>query len=168
MENTNNNKALKKSVKKNSQVKSTLMQNVDLPVNSFSQMISKKPNIVNSIDEQGETLLSYAIKQKKNDICQIILKSRILDLNYQDKNGNSYLHLALLYKLEKIAITLIKNGININKINNDGNTCLNLAYFNKLDSIIPILKNNKPNLETKNKEQKFEQDLKSNIVYSNK
>ena len=162
MENTNNNKALKKSVKKNSQVKSTLMQNVDLPVNSFSQMISKKPNIVNSIDEQGETLLSYAIKQKKNDICQIILKSRILDLNYQDKNGNSYLHLALLYKLEKIAITLIKNGINVNKINNDGNTCLNLAYFNKLDSIIPILKNNKPNLETKNKEQKFEQDLKSN------
>ena len=60
-----------------------------------------------------------------------------------------------LNSLEDIKVTSYE-------INNDGNTCLNLAYFNKLDSIIPILKNNKPNLETKNKEQKFEQDLKSN------
>ena len=161
MENIINNKDFKKTIKKN-KAASDLMINVDLPVNSFSQMISKKPNIVNCIDEQGETLLSYAIKQKKKDICQIILKSRILDLNYQDKNGNSYLHLAIIYKLERIAITLIKNGINIDKINNNGNTCLNLAYFNKLDSIIPILKNSKKDLERKYKESKLEQDLTNN------
>ena len=159
MENTNNNKALKKSVKKNSQVKSTLMQNVDLPVNSFSQMISKKPNIVNSIDEQGETLLSYAIKQKKNDICQLILRSKILDLNYRDKNGNTYLHLAVLYKSEKMVKALIQKGININMQNKSGNTCLHLAFLNNFYSIIPFLKNNKADITIINKNNKIPEVL---------
>jgi len=146
---------------RNKQINSPLMINLDLPVSSFTQIISKNPNIVNSIDNQGETLLSYAIKQKKNDICQIILTSKILDLNYQDKNGNSYLHLAVLYKLEKLAQALIMKGININKQNKNGNTSLHLAFLNNNDSMISILKNNKADFNMRNKDNQIPEELRN-------
>ena len=146
---------------RNKQTNSPLLINLDLPLNSFTKMISKNQNIVNSIDNQGETLLSYAIKQKKNDICQIILTSKILDLNYQDNIGNSYLHLAVLYKLEKIAKALIEKGISINKQNKNGNTCLHLAYLNNSDSMISILKTNKADLNMRNKDNQIPEELKN-------
>ena len=140
---------------RNRQPNSTLMLFIDLATNSLNQTISKNPNLVNIIDNKGETLLSYAIRQKKVDKCKIILTSKTLDLSYQDKNGNSYLHLAILYKLEKVAQILIEKGININKQNKNGKTCLDLALINDLESIINILK-------TKNKDKKKVEDLKIN------
>ena len=170
MENISDMKTAPKTAR-NNQTKSLLMLDINLPVNSFSLIISKNPNIVNSIDNQGETLLSYAIKHKKTDICQIILQSKILDLNYQDKNGNSYLHLAVLYKLEKLAQTLIKKGINVNKQNKNGNTCLHLAFLNNFYSIIPFLKNNKADVTIRNKSNQIPEELKrskiSEQIYTN-
>ena len=145
---------------RNNQTKSSLTAYIDLPVNSFNQLISKNQNIVNSMDKQGETLLSYAIKQKKNDIGQIILQSQKLNLDYQDKNGNTYLHLAVLYKLEKLVQTLVQKGINVNKQNKNGNTCLHLAFLNNFYSIIPFLKNNKADNTIRNKNNKFPEELK--------
>ena len=163
MENISDMKTAPKTAR-NNQTKSLLMLDINLPVNSFSLIISKNPNIVNSIDNQGETLLSYAIKHKKTDICQIILQSKILDLNYQDKNGNSYLHLAVLYKLEKLAQTLIKKGINVNKQNKNGNTCLHLAFLNNFYSIIPFLKNNKADVTIRNKNNQIPEELKRSKI----
>ena len=162
MENISNIKTAPKT-SRNNQTKSSLMMNIDLPVNSLSQIISKNPNIVNSIDNQGETLLSYAIKQKKNDICQLILRSKILDLNYRDKNGNTYLHLAVLYKSEKMVKALIQKGINISMQNKSGNTCLHLAFLNNFYSIIPFLKNNKADITIINKNNKIPEELKKSI-----
>ena len=138
---------------RNKQANTSLTINIELPTSSFNQTITKNPNLVNKIDSKGETLLSYAIRKKKVDKCQIILTSKILDLSYQDKNGNSYLHLAILYKLEKVAQILIEKGINFNKQNKNGKTCLDLALINDLESIINILKR-------KNKEKKKKEDLK--------
>ena len=138
---------------RNKQANTSLTINIELPTSSFNQTITKNPNLVNKIDSKGETLLSYAIRKKKVDKCQIILTSKILDLSYQDKNGNSYLHLAILYKLEKVAQILIEKGINFNKQNKNGKTCLDLALINDLESIINILK-------SKNKEKKKKEDLK--------
>ena len=163
MENISDMKTAPKTAR-NNQTKSSLMLDINLPINSFSLIISKNPNIVNSIDNQGETLLSYAIKHKKTDICQIILQSKILDLNYQDKNGNSYLHLAVLYKLEKLAQTLIKKGINVNKQNKSGNTCLHLAFLNNFYSIIPFLKNNKADVTIRNKNNQIPEELKRSKI----
>ena len=140
---------------RNRQPKSSLMLFIDLATKSLSQTISKNPNLINLIDNKGETLLSYAMRQKKVDKCQVILTSKTLDLSYQDKNGNSYLHLAILYKLEKVAQILIEKGININKRNKNGRTCLDLALINDLESIINIFK-------TKNKDKKKVEDLKVN------
>ena len=160
MEITSNLKLVPKT-SRNKQTNSSLMIYLDLPFDSLRKMITRNPNLVNSIDNKGETLLSYAIKRKKDDICQIILTSKILDLSYQDKNGNSYLHLAVLYKLEKISQILIEKGININKQNKNGKTCLDLAYINNFESLIFILKNNKLNKTAKNKEKNLTEDLKN-------
>ena len=160
MEIASNIKSIPKT-SRNKQTKSSLMINLDLPFDTLSKVISKNPNLVNSIDNKGETLLSYAIKRKNDDVCQLILTSKILDLSYQDKNGNSYLHLAVLYKLEKISQILIEKGININKQNKNGKTCLDLAYSNNFESLIFILKNNKVNKTGKNKEKNLTEDLKN-------
>lgn len=72
------------------QSNTSLMMNIESPINSFNQIILKNPNIINSIDNKDEKLLSYAIKRKKVNKCQIILESKKLDLSYQNKYGNSY------------------------------------------------------------------------------
>ena len=89
MKNNKNSNEPYNSLNKN-QSKSLLITNNDLPVHSLYQILSKNPKLVNIIDNNGETLLSYSIKNKKEDICQLILSSKILDLSYQDKMGNSY------------------------------------------------------------------------------
>ena len=160
MENASNIKSIPKT-SRNKQTKTLLMTHLDLPFDALSKMISKNPYLVNSIDNKGETLLSYAIKRKNDDVCQLILTSKTLDLSYQDKNGNTYLHLAVLYKLEKISQILIEKGININKQNKNGKTCLDLAYLNNFESLIFILKNNKVNKTAKNKEKNLTEDLKN-------
>ena len=160
MENASNIKSIPKT-SRNKQTKTLLMTHLDLPFDALSKMISKNPYLVNSIDNKGETLLSYAIKRKNDDVCQLILTSKTLDLSYQDKNGNTYLHLAVLFKLEKISQILIEKGININKQNKNGKTCLDLAYLNNFESLIFILKNNKVNKTAKNKEKNLTEDLKN-------
>ena len=127
----------------NKSLNSSLIINEDMSIGSLNKMISKNQNIVNKIDSKGETLLSYAIQKKNIDACQFILNSKILDLAYQDKKGNSYLHLEIINKLEKVAKILIEKGINIKKKNNNGKTCLDLANSLNLTSIIDILKNKK-------------------------
>ena len=149
-------------------LKTLLIIGSDLPLRSLYQILSKNPTLVNEIDDKGETLLSYSIKRKKIDICQLILSSKILDLSFQDKNGNSYLHLATINQLEGVIKTLIEKGIYINMQNNDGNTPLHLAYIYDNIPIINILRNNKIDTKIKNNERKIAEELKKNKDYIEK
>ena len=159
MKNNKNSNEPYNSLNKN-QSKSLLIINNDLPVHSLYQILSKNPKLVNIIDNNGETLLSYSIKNKKEDICQLILSSKILDLSYQDKMGNSYLHLAVMNKLEGVVKSLIEKGIYINMQNNDGNTPLHFAYIYNTIPIIHILKNNHIDAQIKNNDNKTAENLK--------
>ena len=71
----------------------------------------------------------------------------MLDLIYQDKKGNTYLHISIIQQ----NINLMEKGISVNEINNDGNTALHFAfYINNIEiiklllnyHINPIIKNN--------------------------
>ena len=147
----------------NNQPKSFITISSDLPINSLNQILEKNPNLVNIIDNKGETILSNSIKKKKIDICQLILNFKILDLSFQDKNGNSYLHLAIMKQLERIVKVLIEKGINVNMQNNDGNTPLHCAYLYNSIPIIDILRNNnKVDKKIKNNNNKIAEDLKVN------
>ena len=123
---------------------------IDYNVQSLFQILIKNPKLINEKDNKGETLLSYAIERDRNDIFDLILTSPILDLNYQNKEGNSYLHIAIQFEREKMIKSLIEKGINLNIQNNDGNSPLHIAHFIGNKKIINLLNDNNIDFTIKN------------------
>ena len=109
--------------------KSLIKESSELQLQSLYQILIKNPYLVNAIDDKKETILSYSLKNNNIEISNLILTSPIIDLDYQDKDGNTYLHLAVITQQEEIIKLLIEKGIYINKQNKDGNTALHLAYM---------------------------------------
>ena len=140
----------------------------NLSIKSFYELIIKNRDIINITDEKQQTFLSYAIKRKNDHIINLILASPILDLNFQDYNGNSYLHLAVIYNNLSLIGTLLIKGININIQNNNGDTALHLAYLLNNDVIINILKNNDIDFNITNKQGYIAEELKPNNENENK
>ena len=116
----------------------------------LQNILIKNPYFVNSKDQKNETLLSYAIKRKNQEICELIISSPKLNLLYQDFNGNSYLHLSIINQLISITELLIQKGININMQNNEGNTALHYAYNLNNEKLISILIENNADTNIKN------------------
>ena len=125
--------------------------NTDYKTDSLYKILSKNPSLINKKDNKNETLLSYSIKRNNIDNFNLILTSPNLDLNYQNKEGNSYLHIAILFEREEMIKTLIEKGININMKNNEGNTPLHIAYKVGNKNIINELIRNNIDLRIKNK-----------------
>ena len=133
------------------QNKSFLVISSYYQVDTLFHMLKNNPNLINIKDQKNETLLSYAIKRKNIENAELILTSKVLDYSYQDQNGNSYLHLAVINQLENIVKTLIKKGINVNLQNNDGNTALHFAYSTGDIKFITIMIESKIDFSIKNK-----------------
>ena len=133
------------------QSKSFLIISTNYQIETLYHILIKNPNLVNTKDQKNETFLSYAIKRKNIEIAELILTSPKLDYSYQDQNGNSYLHLAVINQLENIIRILIKKGINVNLQNNDGNTALHFAYSTGDIKFITIIIESKVDFTIKNK-----------------
>ena len=133
------------------QTKSFLVISSYYQVDTLFHLLKNNPNLINIKDQKNETLLSYAIKRKNIENAELILTSKVLDYSYQDQNGNSYLHLAVINQLENIVKTLIKKGINVNLQNNDGNTALHFAYSTGDIKFITIMIESKIDFSIKNK-----------------
>ena len=131
----------------------------ELEVKSLYQILIKNPYLVNTLDDKKETILSYSIKNKNIEVSNLILTSPIIDLDYQDKNGNTYLHLAVINQLKEIIKLLIEKGIYINKQNNEGNSALHLAYTINNKPIINILIDNGIDKNLLNKENKIAEEI---------
>ena len=114
-------------------------------------ILKKNPYLVNTEDENNETFLSYAIKRNNNSLINLILTSPILNLTYQNEQGNTYLHLAVVQQNIKLVQKLIDKGIFIDIQNNDGNTALHLAYYINNLELIKLLINNNIDFGIKNK-----------------
>ncbi len=113
----------------------------NLSVSALYKILEKNPRLVNMTDEKKETFLSYAIKRNNNPIINLILTSPLLDLNYQDKKGNTYLHISIIQQNIKLITLLLEKGISVNEKNNDGNTALHFAYYINNIEIIKLLLN---------------------------
>ena len=85
-----------------SQTTNSMLISSDLSVQSLYQILTKNPQLINKTDKNGETFLSYALKRKNIDVCEFLLTSPVLDLTFQDDDGNSYLHLAAENKNDTI------------------------------------------------------------------
>ena len=133
------------------QSKSFLVISSYYQIDTLYHMLKNNPKLINIKDQKNETLLSYAIKRKNIENAELICTSHLLDYSYQDQNGNSYLHLAIINQLENIVRILIKNGINVNIQNNDGNTALHFAYSTGDIKFISILIESKVDFAIKNK-----------------
>jgi ankyrin repeat protein len=145
----------RKISEQNSNMNKNLIQNnfiinFDYSIQNLYEILIKNPFLVNQKDKKGETLLSYAIERDKNEIFDLILTSPVLDLNYQNKEGNSYLHLAVQFEREEMVSKLIKKGIFLNFQNNDGNTALHFAHLIGNTNIIKILIENNIDFTLKN------------------
>ena len=131
--------------------KSFLVISSNYQIDALYHILIKNPSLVNTKDQKGETFLSYAIKRKNIEIAELILTSPILDYKFQDQNGNSYLHLAVINQLENIIKILIKKGIDVNMQNNDGNTALHFAYSTGDIKFITMIIESKIDFSIKNK-----------------
>ena len=139
--------------------KSLIKESSELEVQSLYQILIKNPYLVNTIDDKKETILSYSIKNNNIEISNLIITSPIIDLDYQDKKGNSYLHLAVTAQQKEIIKLLLEKGIDINKQNQEGNTALHLAYSINNKQIINYLIENGIDDKIVNKENKVAEDL---------
>ena len=113
------------------------------------KLLKNNQRIINNKDQSNETLLSYAIKRKNIPIIDLLLTSPLLDYSYQNLQGNSYLHLSVIYELQTTIKTLIEKGIDVNLKNIDGNTALHYAYSINNYNIIILLLQNKINFTIK-------------------
>lgn len=137
----------------------------NLSVNALYKILIKNPDLINMTDEKKETFLSYAIKRNNNPIIDFIIASPLLDLNYQDKNGNTYLHMAVIQQNINLIQTLIDKKISINTQNKDGNTALHFAYYIKNNEIVKILLKNNIDDKIKNNQGLIaEQIIPSNEI----
>ena len=143
----------------NKEKKQDIFKFSQLPVQQLHQELSNNPSLINSVDNNGETLLSYALKKNNNKIYELLLNSSFLFPNFQDSDGNSYLHLAVKNQNEKIIKNLIEKGINLNLQNKNGNTALHIAYEKENISIIKSLLEHGINKRIKNKDGKKAEEI---------
>ena len=148
---TNNSKEKNKELLNSPHQKPFLSIDSELSVLDLYKILTKNPYLVNTEDENNETFLSYAIKRNNNPIINLILTSPILNLTYQNENGNTYLHLAVIQQNIQLIQNLLDKGIFIDIQNNDGNTALHLAYYINNLEIIKLLINNNIDFGIKNK-----------------
>ena len=130
----------------------------------LEEILKNNPEYINILDEKGETILSYALNNKNQEICDLLLMNSELNIKYKDKEGNSYLHLSVKNQNENNIINILKKGINLNLQNNDGNTALHLAYELNNNSIIKLLIKNGINSRIKNKKGKIAKEIEVNKI----
>ena len=138
-----------------------------LSVQQMHQALLNNPSLINTTDNNGETLLSYALKKNNYKIYDLLLNSPFLYLNFQDRDGNSYLHLSVKNQSEKIIKNLIEKGINLNLQNKLGDTALHIAYEIGNNNIIKYLIEHGINRIIKNKENKKAEEIKSLTINKN-
>lgn len=101
-----------------------------------------------NIDINKYNILHWAVEKGDTKIVKMLI-DKGAKLDSIDKNGDTYLHLAVLKKHEDVLNQLIRtNIININSKNNAGQTPLHLARNSKL---VTILINAGANIEAINK-----------------
>ena len=164
---TKNNKNVpKKTLSNLSSNHSLLIISSDIPVQSLYNLLIQNPTYINKVDSKNETFLSYAIKRNKKDIIALLLTSPIIDINFQNSNKNSYLHLAVLNQNLDLINELINKGIDMNLQNEDGNTALHLAYKIDNKNIIETLINNNINTNIKNNNGELAINIKPEKIYT--
>jgi ankyrin repeat protein len=100
-------------------------------------MITREINI-NEGDDFGNSSLFYAIMNNDDKMCRILLNTKNIDINKQNNNGESILHIICKYKLINILklILCYYNNIDYNIKNNKGEIPISyIIIYNKYTEV---------------------------------
>lgn len=85
------------------------------------------------VDELGRDEFFYSIIDRNFELAHDLIRT-VENLNYQDKNGYSYLHAAVQSGLQEIVTLLIEKGADINAQDKFGRTPLMVAIIYNRDN----------------------------------
>ena len=113
----------------------------DGEVNELSNILFKKPKLVEEKSETRATLLHVACHQGRLDI-SILLLLKGANIDCTDANGFTPLMVCIQFKRYDCAKMLISRGANVNLANIHNQTALHIAsIFGSSELIVPLLDN---------------------------
>ncbi len=111
-----------------------------------------KSNDINIINENNESLLHYAIKHSNENAVKMLIENYI-NLNIQDRFGNTPLIFAIIHNKIGFFKHLIRNQANLNLANFNNETPILIALNNNREEMVKILFEKKVDLSIKNKNE---------------
>ena len=112
-------------------------------------------SLVDIQDNSGNTALHYSVIFDNSKAFDLLIKSDS-NINIKDDNNDDSLHLAVLYKRERMLEKILQiSNININSVNDLGETALHYAAKNGLNKIAKMLIDAQININFQNYEKKL-------------
>jgi len=119
---------------------------------SLDKEIKDIKSISIKTDENGNYPLMVAIIEKNEKLVEKLLKeNENWDLNVENSDGNTALHLAVIVENENILKILLQYPLKFNKRNKDNDNALTLAMNSKNENILNILLEKNPKFSFKKK-----------------
>lgn len=109
------------------------------PISELMSLLALCRLNLDSVDQNGNTLLSVAVKRGWTEIVDILAKDSRCDRNHWDQDGKTPLFVAVSKNSTPICTTLIKSGALVDMPNRDGSTPLHLAVEKGATEIVTLL-----------------------------
>ncbi|KLT21661.1 ankyrin repeat domain protein [Wolbachia endosymbiont of Armadillidium vulgare str. wVulC] len=93
---------------------------------------------VNAVDENGDTILYFAVMNSTKEMVNLLIRSRA-NINAVGRDGKTILCSAVIYGEREIAKLLIKNGASVDEVDEDRNTALRLAIIHGEREMVKLL-----------------------------
>jgi len=114
------------------------------------QLLIKNGAQVTLKDDEGTSLLTWAILRENLYIVKLLIKHRVC-VKIHDRDQESPLHIASRHGLNGIIKTLLDNGADINEQNKDGDTPLHLSLERPLTAKLLLEKGARANIQNNDK-----------------
>ncbi|WP_221179581.1 ankyrin repeat domain-containing protein [Candidatus Cardinium hertigii] len=123
---------------------------------------------------EGDSVLHWAAKYDKENydkenITQLLLNKiiQIEQIDIQNKEGNTALHLATMRSMANLVKLLLDSGARIDMQNKKGNTALHLAAMHGIENLVELLLNSGAKIDMQNKERMMPLDCAVKYKYAN-